>query len=1238
MAAARVSVEHDQFCCSVCLDVLRNPVTIPCGHSYCLDCIDGHWNTTKQKGQYSCPQCRHVFNPRPLLSRNTVLAQLVEKFQRSGSEASAQTLVKRDEVKCSVCTGGNSKAVKSCLVCSQSYCAAHLRVHDERFHGKAHKVIPASDQLRKKVLPPAEKEAVLVADEKTKQQMDKIFNLLKECRLESYYNQFLQLGVKDVRDFLDSVTDEDLQNLGLSRVEKNRFVALKNSIQRPQASKRKVRTVASVQKSREAFFLQYKYPKCPQPKRITDMDPTQNTVEDLMLRICHLENVGSTTGVCLYTIDGMPLTDDSFFNTWSLKERYIQSGDMIYAIFTPKENLKYAPQTLKVEFVETPGEEVIRCHIMLRGDFDVMVNLENDTITSLRLKLANASGIPAHVLQFKGQRDGCDKLESCGISEGSTVAFSLYTDDEIPFNDDFFIHDVVPSVQQTQKGTSVFLSSLYVVVSSHHSEIQNKLIGYIRRLTGCNPLAQSLHQLLSRNERMTRNQKISVVEGLYMLFRELLPQLGLERGERVIKDIHVFENSLYCWAHLISRAEQQISDFENYAEVSLTSQDNRRFCEPVRVPGVPVAFERAFILQKIKDGLKIPNCTEEILRETSLQRATDIEKLLLSLPPFIKTYPLWISHEKITGQNFQVHEQLTFGEMVERLKSFPHLNVTPPLHLKKLGENMACLVLLSEDNLGVYLHKSKGSTDMIMVHNCLDGKSIEVDVNELAAKTGDHREDGSFVTTRTPKEAILVLIDTSSSMEEECYGNAGIKKMNAVKELFDNFASRSMAYDFHHIIGLVNFDSMVKTLHTFTENLERFKEFIRILQPNGCTLLYDALRRGLSELEKVKTKFPDCRLRIICLTDGNDSGSSMEPVAITAKLLKSDIVVDSILLGKVENSMLHGISNATGGCCFKPQTIKEGLKLFEIETVLSLEQRKPKKKLDASSVSEHTLMSIFATTGYDEYPDTSLPTQLSSKVTGTESALKKKLREAKDERFMEKDRRVLEELKSLHCDPHPFFRVFTSESDFTFWRILMQGPPDTPYEKGVFELYCQFGPEYPVRPPLVRFVTRVYHCNINSVGRICHSIFDRSYNAHITIRDVFDAVYGLLIIPEPDDPLDSILAEEFLTNREKYLLEAKKYTEQNAGKSLDDMEKELVDHVQQFIPQHLICPLTNKMFVDPVKTVYGTVYERIAIEEHLKQHQYDPMAGPGHDLDLCYVRADWDMKKMVVDHRSRQIQ
>ncbi|XP_045907095.1 E3 ubiquitin/ISG15 ligase TRIM25-like [Micropterus dolomieu] len=157
MAAAIISIEQDQFCCSVCLEVLRDPVTIPCGHSYCLDCIEDFWKGPKQKGQYSCPQCRQVFNPRPLLSRNTVLAEVAEKFQGTRLNASAQHPAKPDEEKCNVCTGRKGKAVKSCLVCSESYCAVHSGVHEERFHGKTHKLIPALGQLREKLCPQHDK-------------------------------------------------------------------------------------------------------------------------------------------------------------------------------------------------------------------------------------------------------------------------------------------------------------------------------------------------------------------------------------------------------------------------------------------------------------------------------------------------------------------------------------------------------------------------------------------------------------------------------------------------------------------------------------------------------------------------------------------------------------------------------------------------------------------------------------------------------------------------------------------------------------------------------------------------------------------------------------------------------------------------------------------------------------------------------------------------------------------------
>lgn len=44
--------------------------------------------------------------------------------------------------------------------------------------------------------------------------MDAIFNTLEQFRLVSYHSQFVQLGVKDEMDFLDSITDDDLNSIG----------------------------------------------------------------------------------------------------------------------------------------------------------------------------------------------------------------------------------------------------------------------------------------------------------------------------------------------------------------------------------------------------------------------------------------------------------------------------------------------------------------------------------------------------------------------------------------------------------------------------------------------------------------------------------------------------------------------------------------------------------------------------------------------------------------------------------------------------------------------------------------------------------------------------------------------------------------------------------------------------------------------------------------------------------------
>uniref|UniRef100_A0A9J8BQP0 Tripartite motif-containing protein 16-like n=1 Tax=Cyprinus carpio carpio TaxID=630221 RepID=A0A9J8BQP0_CYPCA len=153
MAEARVF--QDEFMCAVCLDLLKDPVTIPCGHSYCKSCITDCWDQEDQKRVYSCPQCRQTFSPRPALARNTMLAEVVEKLKKT--RLSADCDAGAGDVQCDVCTGRKYKAVKSCLVCLESYCQTHFERHEEFHSRKPHKVTEATGRLQEMICQKHEK-------------------------------------------------------------------------------------------------------------------------------------------------------------------------------------------------------------------------------------------------------------------------------------------------------------------------------------------------------------------------------------------------------------------------------------------------------------------------------------------------------------------------------------------------------------------------------------------------------------------------------------------------------------------------------------------------------------------------------------------------------------------------------------------------------------------------------------------------------------------------------------------------------------------------------------------------------------------------------------------------------------------------------------------------------------------------------------------------------------------------
>ncbi|XP_060127985.1 E3 ubiquitin/ISG15 ligase TRIM25-like isoform X2 [Zootoca vivipara] len=149
---------EEELTCSICLCVFESPVTTPCGHNFCLPCLEMTWSGLLRN--FCCPQCRSSFDSRPELKKNTVLCRVVEQFQSTQGEpagkkkglgdatttTTSSSSSSRPSVACDSCL--EKVADKTCLTCMASFCPEHLRPHQESPAFKGHQLVPPVKDLQ----------------------------------------------------------------------------------------------------------------------------------------------------------------------------------------------------------------------------------------------------------------------------------------------------------------------------------------------------------------------------------------------------------------------------------------------------------------------------------------------------------------------------------------------------------------------------------------------------------------------------------------------------------------------------------------------------------------------------------------------------------------------------------------------------------------------------------------------------------------------------------------------------------------------------------------------------------------------------------------------------------------------------------------------------------------------------------------------------------------------------------
>ena len=146
--------------------------------------------------------------------------------------------------------------------------------------------------------------------------------------------------------------------------------------------------------------------------------------------------------------------------------------------------------------------------------------------------------------------------------------------------------------------------------------------------------------------------------------------------------------------------------------------------------------------------------------------------------------------------------------------------------------------------------------------------------------------------------------------------------------------------------------------------------------------------------------------------------------------------------------------------------------------------------------------------------------------------------------------RLTRELSKLMTDSDKVDGIIIEKpDDLMLWFAKINGPTETPYEEGIFDIQLRFDEDYPVKPPSVRFLTPMFHPNIYRDGKICVDILQsHEWTPAKNVRTILVSIMSLLMDPNPASPANREAAELYNKNKVAYDQKVREFIKANSKK------------------------------------------------------------------------------------------